>query len=52
MFSWSVYFYKLLYVFQAVPPPVIRSTELYVQRQVLSLMIELNKLLVNVYKRL
>ena len=51
-FSQPIYFYKLLYVFQAVPPPVIRSTELYVQRQVLSLMIELNKLLVNVYKRL
>jgi hypothetical protein len=29
-------FYKLLYMFQAVPPPIIRSTKLYIQRQVLS----------------
>jgi hypothetical protein len=36
MFSRSVYFYKLLYMFQAVPPPIIRSTKLYIQRQVLS----------------
>jgi hypothetical protein len=35
-FSRSVYFYKLLYIFQAVPPPIIRSTKLYLQRQVLS----------------
>ena len=35
-FSLSIYFYKLLYMFQAVPPPIIRSTELYIQRQVLS----------------
>ena len=35
-FSRSIYFYKLLYMFQAVPPPIIRSTELYIQRQVLS----------------
>jgi len=35
-FSWSIYFYKLLYMFQAVPPPIIRSTKLYIQRQVLS----------------
>ena len=34
-FSLSIYFYKLLYVFQAVPPPIIRSTKLYIQRQVL-----------------
>jgi hypothetical protein len=32
----SVYFYKLLYMLQAFPPPIIRSTKLYVQRQVLS----------------
>jgi len=32
----SIYFYKLLYMFQAVPPPIIRSTKLYIQRQVLS----------------
>jgi len=35
-FSRSIYFYKLLYVFQAFPPPIIRSTKLYIQRQVLS----------------
>jgi hypothetical protein len=35
-FSYSIYFYKLLYMFQAVPPPIIRSTKLYIQRQVLS----------------
>jgi len=31
-FSRSIYFYKLLYMFQAVPPPIIRSTELHIQR--------------------
>jgi hypothetical protein len=35
-FSRSIYFCKLLYMFQAVPPPIIRSTKLYIQRQVLS----------------
>ena len=35
-FSRSIYFYKLLYMFQAVPPPIIRSTKLYIQCQVLS----------------
>jgi hypothetical protein len=35
-FSRFIYFYKLLYMFQAVPPPIIRSTKLYIQRQVLS----------------
>ena len=35
-FSRSIYFYKLLYMFQAVPPPIIRSTKLYIQHQVLS----------------
>ena len=35
-FSRSIYFYKLLYMFHAVPPPIIRSTKLYIQRQVLS----------------
>jgi hypothetical protein len=35
-FSWSIYFYKLLYMFQAVPSPIIKSTKLYIQRQVLS----------------
>jgi hypothetical protein len=35
-FSRSIYFYKLLYVFQAVPPPTIRSTKLYIQRKALS----------------
>jgi hypothetical protein len=35
-FSRSVYLYKLLYMFQAVSPPIIRSTKLYIQRQVLS----------------
>jgi hypothetical protein len=32
----SIYFYKLLYMFEAVPPLIIRSTQLYIQRQVLS----------------
>jgi len=27
---------KTLYMFQEVPPPIIRSTQLYIQRQVLS----------------
>ena len=35
-FSRSIYFSKLLYMLQAVPPPIIRSTKLYIQRQVLS----------------
>jgi len=35
-FSRSIYFYKFLYMFQVVPPPIIRSTKLYTQRQVLS----------------
>jgi hypothetical protein len=35
-FSRSIYFYKLLCMFQTVPPPIIRSTKLYIQRQVLS----------------
>jgi hypothetical protein len=28
-FSRSIYFYKLLCMFQAVPPPIIRSTKLH-----------------------
>jgi len=33
----SIYFfYKLLYMFQAVPPPIIRNTKLYKKRQVLT----------------
>jgi hypothetical protein len=36
MFSRSIYFYKLLYMIQAVPPPIVMSTKLYIQRQVLS----------------
>jgi hypothetical protein len=32
----SIYFYKLLYMFQAVSPPIIRSTKRYIQLQVLS----------------
>jgi hypothetical protein len=35
-FSWSIYLYKLLYMFQVIPPPIIRSTKLYIERQVLS----------------
>jgi len=35
-FSRSIYFYKLLHMFHEVPPPIIRSTKLYIQRQVLS----------------
>jgi hypothetical protein len=34
-FSQSIYFYKLQYMFQEVSPPIIRSTTLYMQRQVL-----------------
>jgi hypothetical protein len=31
----SIYLvHKTLYMFQAVPPPIIRSTKLYLQRQV------------------
>jgi len=36
MFSRSIYFYKLLYMFQAVPLPIIRSTKLYIQHWVSS----------------
>ena len=32
----SIYFYKLLYMFHVVPPPIIGSTKLYIQGQVLS----------------
>jgi len=35
-FSRSIYFYKLLYMFHAVPPTIIRSTKLYIHCQVLS----------------
>jgi hypothetical protein len=35
-FSRYMYFCQLFYMFQAVPPPIIRSTKLYIQRQVLS----------------
>jgi len=39
-------------MFQAVPPPIIRSTHLYIQLQVLStVMIGLNRLLKNLYKK-
>jgi len=34
--SRTIHFYKLLYMFQAVPPQIIRSTKLYIQHQVLS----------------
>ena len=27
--------HKTLYMFQAIPPPIIRSTKLYIQRQVI-----------------
>jgi hypothetical protein len=30
----SIYFHKLLYMFQAGPPPIIRNIKLYTQRQV------------------
>ena len=30
-FSRSIYLYKLFYMFQAVPPPITRSTKQYVQ---------------------
>ena len=35
-FSWIYLFSQPLYMFQAVPPPIIRSTQLYIQLQVLS----------------
>jgi hypothetical protein len=35
-FPRSIYFYNLLYMFQAASPPIIRSTKLYIQHQVLS----------------
>jgi hypothetical protein len=35
-FSRPIYFYKLLYMFQEDPLPIIRSTKLYIQLQVLS----------------
>ena len=35
-FARPIYFYKLLHMFQAFPPPIIRSTKLYIQRQLLS----------------
>jgi hypothetical protein len=35
-FSRSIYFYKLLYTFQVVTLPIIRSTKLYIQYHVLS----------------
>ena len=31
-----IFFLQTLYVFHAVPPPIIRSTQLYIQLQVLS----------------
>ena len=34
MSSQSIYFYKFPYMFHAVPPPIIRSTKLYIQGQV------------------
>jgi len=36
IFSQSIYFYQLLDMFQVVPLPIIRSTKLYMQCQVLS----------------
>jgi len=45
-------FLQTLYMFQAVPPPIIMSTQLYIQRQVLStVMTELNSLLINLYAK-
>jgi hypothetical protein len=35
-FSQFIYFYKLNYTFQAVPPKIDRSTKLYIQHQALS----------------
>ena len=35
-FSWIYLFLQTLYMFQAVPPPIIRSTYLYIQLQILS----------------
>ena len=28
-----IYFYTMLYMFQAVPPPIIRSSQLYIQHR-------------------
>jgi len=45
-------FLKTLYMLQAVPPPITKSTQLYKQLQVLSaVMIELNRLLINLYTK-
>jgi hypothetical protein len=30
-FSRSIYFFELLYMFQAIPPPIIKSTKLYIR---------------------
>ena len=45
-------FLQTLCVFQAVLPPIIRSTQLYIQFHILStVMIELNEVIVNMYIR-
>jgi len=45
-------FLKTLYMFQAVPPPIIRRIQLYKQLQVLStVMKELFMLLINLYTK-
>ena len=45
-------FLQTLYMFQAVPPPIIRSTYLYIQLRVLLIvMIELNIFLINLYTK-
>jgi len=45
-------FLQALYMFQAVSPPILRSTQLYIQLQVpLTVMKELNRLLINLYTR-
>ena len=35
-FTQFIYFCEMLYTFQAVPPPIIRNSKLYIQHRVLS----------------
>jgi hypothetical protein len=45
-------FLQTLYMFQAVSPPIIMSTQLYIQRQILpTVMIELNRLPINLCEK-
>ena len=35
MQRYTIYFCEMLYMFQAIPPPIIRSSKLYIQHRVL-----------------